>query len=548
MPINTQCPGCQGQFQLPDQLAGQQVQCQSCQTVFAAPSPNTPVAASSAPSPPTKPTPPPASQQGFTSVFDSVSAPPTSAPSGGLNPPAPPTGTYAGGYGSHTKSSGGGKGLVVGGILGCAVIFIGLIGFSGWYIYSSFASAVDEKWPDVESINEAAKESIGNIEEKYGKNSIVRIRVDLEGSTSYGPQASQYLSRMATETIRKTGTKGGYQAVVRGIGDNRFEVVAGPVDDVQNCADSISWGDVKKVDVSGRIIRVAAVLPDADKLAATTSIANRSTSKKTFEQIAAEQRANEIKRAAEAKIREAERAARAHQADLNAKAAAKLAEQKRLQREEERIIRDADRKHIPRPGESTMEWVNREFDTDSSMGRFFESLGKMDVEKENRDAISQLLIEYLRDNGTSNFAELLDAMLKWRTPAVESEILSLVGDPQYRLQGKPLMRALEKLGTPEAAEKLAVAIPDFFSGDGSVNHLIRMGAAAEEAVLNYRKHDEAKVRSRVYRILAEIGTEKSLEPLEQNRRLEKNADMKAQAKQTIEKIRERHPETETDDN
>ena len=37
MPITAQCPGCQSRFNLQDQLAGQQVQCQRCQTVFAAP-------------------------------------------------------------------------------------------------------------------------------------------------------------------------------------------------------------------------------------------------------------------------------------------------------------------------------------------------------------------------------------------------------------------------------------------------------------------------------------------------------------------------------
>ena len=36
MPISTQCPGCQGLFHLPDHLAGQNVRCQQCQTVFTA--------------------------------------------------------------------------------------------------------------------------------------------------------------------------------------------------------------------------------------------------------------------------------------------------------------------------------------------------------------------------------------------------------------------------------------------------------------------------------------------------------------------------------
>ena len=36
MPISTQCPGCQGRFNLPDHLVGQNVKCQGCQTVFTA--------------------------------------------------------------------------------------------------------------------------------------------------------------------------------------------------------------------------------------------------------------------------------------------------------------------------------------------------------------------------------------------------------------------------------------------------------------------------------------------------------------------------------
>ena len=118
MPIVTNCPTCQSRFQLPDNLAGQQVQCQNCTAVFVAPQVN---AAAPGPSPlqPISPE----SDSSLTSVFDSVSAP-TTGGYGGHQPSAPqPSYGHSDPYSEEGSRMGLWIGLGVGGFL--AILALG---------------------------------------------------------------------------------------------------------------------------------------------------------------------------------------------------------------------------------------------------------------------------------------------------------------------------------------------------------------------------------------------------------------------------------------
>ncbi len=72
-----------------------------------------------------------------------------------------------------------------------------------------------------------------------------------------------------------------------------------------------------------------------------------------------------------------------------------------------------------------------------------------------------------------------------------------------------------------------------------MKYLIEMGPIAEEPVLRFLKHENAKVRSRVYTILMEIGGSETMKKIRTNIKLENDAGMKAAAEACMEEVRAR---------
>lgn len=548
MSIHTNCPGCQSQFELQDELAGQQVQCQNCQTVFTAPQPTAQMP--TAPSPQAAPK-PAATQDTFASVFDEVSS--TSGPADFSSAPEP---AYSNPSSRHQpKPAGSKKGLVIGGVLGCGFLLLCAIGVGGWFAYQTFAGGSSSKSLDLpddmpkefkehlEKVIEEQEKREQDMIDRHGADKIARIMVSLTQDPGTGSSPTRYLADVAKKALDNTRSS----VICKQDGAGKYEVLVGPVDDLQQFADRLTWANVTKVDRRNRVITANATLPE-DLASSTSRSPRRNNSEGTQRSTAdiaadlAKQRqaitkANEASR----KIREQERLAAKKQRELEMKANAQrqLAVRERI--ENQRAITDADMNHVPRPGESMIQWLQRSLEETPTSKGVFEQLAKMDVESIHLETVSNLLIEYQRENGSSNLEGVLDAMFQWRTEATDQQILSLVGDPEYRLKGKPLMKALEKIGTEEAAEKLAVALTDHFSGDGSVSHLIRMGEKAETPVLKYRKNQNPDVRRRVYRVLSEIGTQESIELLKPNRSLEKDPQMKQLVRDALAEIQERHP-------
>ena len=579
MPIVTNCPSCQSKFELQDQLAGQQVQCQNCNQVFIAPQPNV---AATTPQP-SKPA-PPASSAGasggsFGSVFDQVSTPATSAPSqpsyGDPNYGQQQSG-YAGSssfeqpaYGGYEKQTGGGgKGLIIGAIVAGSLLLLGGIGFGLWYFLApggdndkSIAGAPagfddpfnktkserdDEFREHVAEMQKSSDNFEKQLKEKFGTK-VAKITVSGVKEIS-----AANITSMLSEGIKLTNPfEKPMDIICSKKGRGTYEIHCGPVPNVKLLASKIPFGTVTDTKLSPQEIFVTVSEAFNDTVRHEASIASSRPGSRSGSRNGADSEDPFFDNAKDTmdKIRDSvedDIASMDREMEKERDRIMSDAGQRQKEREMEQALRDADRSGKPRPGESIPDWIERHFDTDSLFEAkdFLKQLARMEPDPDLLDTVAARLIEYQEDQETSNLDETLDAMLKWRTEATDRHILSMVGNSTYRLHGKPLMKALKDLGTEEAAVKLAVALPDFFSGEGSVNHLISMGDVAEDAVLNYIRHDEPKVRTRVYKILYEIGTPKSMETLKTNRGMEKDKTMKEQVKSVIDAITARHPEIE----
>lgn len=216
--------------------------------------------------------------------------------------------------------------------------------------------------------------------------------------------------------------------------------------------------------------------------------------------------------------------------------AAKAARQR-----EEKAIRDADWNHQPRPGESQIEWAIRVMKDHDHWGieKALNALALMDVDKESQQEVSMLLMQNVGKHGYGTKA-LLPAIAKWGDrDKVELILIQLLSEKRMSSDRTVVMDALAELKTPRAAAALSRALDDFFAADDSVRFLTKMGSVAETPVLAYIKHKDAKVRNRVYTILLDIGTSKSLPKLRANVKLENNAAMKATAETCYEAVRDR---------
>ncbi len=275
-------------------------------------------------------------------------------------------------------------------------------------------------------------------------------------------------------------------AAMKALGNGEFQFSAGPVSNPQVFGESISWGSLANIDPVERVVSIAASLPE--------------------------------KLPTEAELKAAQAAERAR----------------------EKAIRDADWAHKPRPDESEIDWAVRVIKDKDTWGieKALKALTYMDVVEERREEISRMLIQNIGEHHFK-LKDHLPAMLHWKTEDTETAILRMGGSHIASWDRPVLMEALVELNSEKSAEALASALPDFFSADASVKYLIEMGPIAEEPVLRFMKHEDAKVRGRVYTILTEIGGSETMKKIRTNIKLENNAGMKAAAEACLEEVRER---------
>lgn len=334
-----------------------------------------------------------------------------------------------------------------------------------------------------------------DVEELYaehGEKYVIKVRI-----TGCHGQPSAVRHFLVTEAM-KTNALG--RLSVAGLEQTEsdvYEFQAGAIHDVELFAENFSCADLVEFDPQTRVLLMKADFPDPFP-----------TKWELKEAEEAERERMEVKREAD--------------------------------RKEKKAIWDADFQKKPRPGESELDWAVRMITEKDIRGipKALDALAVMEVDLERREEVSRLLCSKLGEH-LYDIEKLLPAMLQWKTEETEPAVLKLGGKHRASWDNPPIMDALVKLGTPVCAEALASGLADWHSGDDTVRFLIEFGPKAEEAVLKYIKHKDARVRGRVYAVLMDIGGQESLTPLRSNVRLEQDDRMKSTAQDCYDLVKER---------
>ncbi len=214
MPIETACPTCQSQFRLPDNLAGQQVQCTNCHAVFTAPQVNAPAPQATAPqatapqatapqatAPQTTAPQPTASSDGsFMSVFDGVSEPQSPSYGGGYTsqPQSSYPTNYNEGYAGSESSENSKLPMVIIGLVGLGLLLCLTVGVSAWYMLSGG----DDNTEEVAS-NESSSNSSNSSPDKERDKPTSRERKEINESDKDLQAKKEKAARLAKEREEK---------------------------------------------------------------------------------------------------------------------------------------------------------------------------------------------------------------------------------------------------------------------------------------------------------------------------------------------------------
>ena len=101
------------------------------------------------------------------------------------------------------------------------------------------------------------------------------------------------------------------------------------------------------------------------------------------------------------------------------------------------------------------------------------------------------------------------------------------------------MEAILKHETPEGVTAVAELLKDPIKAHNASKKLIEYGSGAEDAVLKQLDPDQFIVLVNVFRVLKEIGTEKSLKKIEEVNQSTTNNNFRFQAASTVKAIESR---------
>lgn len=317
---------------------------------------------------------------------------------------------------------------------------------------------------------------------QYGRESVAKIRV--KGAKGQPDSVTYYLE---SQTKKSDAAATLAVAGMKPLGSGDYELFVAPVADLQVFAERLGYGTVGGVEETTRVITIEAALPD--------DLPPRPTP--------------------------------AELAEIHRKEMEKL------------WNKPSNFDDKPRDGEDFYVWALRVIKGNhaSAAKAALIELKLKEVDEDHLREVSDTLIATLKD--TWNAPEHLEAMAVWKTEGTERAIIGLIGNIHFHRHSRAIMEALAKFGTKESARALSMGLTDHSYGEDASRSLIEMGSIAEEFVVKFGDHREDGVRARVYEVLAEIGTEKSLPKLRSNASKEKDVFMKDRAKDAIEKIKQR---------
>ena len=157
--------------------------------------------------------------------------------------------------------------------------------------------------------------------------------------------------------------------------------------------------------------------------------------------------------------------------------------------------------------------------------------------KQPDEEMAAALEVYLVNENKSHRFVAAKALENWATAKSTAALLTALDD-DFNIVAGSSMKALGRLRAKEAAEPIAAKLSDLRNRVAASRALVAMGPIAEEPVLKQLKSSEWQVRFEACKILGTIGTEKSLQPL-QNLADDKNGLVKQTAKQAIQKVEKR---------
>jgi HEAT repeat protein len=135
----------------------------------------------------------------------------------------------------------------------------------------------------------------------------------------------------------------------------------------------------------------------------------------------------------------------------------------------------------------------------------------------SRAKVSRALNAALLDRHPAVRAAALDAVAAWGTKENTATLLKVLGDLTSGAPGLAprVIAVLASLHDPAAAAVLAQGLTDSEDRDVVGQALVALGPAAEDAVIPFLRSPDERAQVAACWILAEIGTNKSLEPLKE---------------------------------
>jgi HEAT repeat protein len=164
-------------------------------------------------------------------------------------------------------------------------------------------------------------------------------------------------------------------------------------------------------------------------------------------------------------------------------------------------------------------------------------LGKAIVVEGRREQVLPALVALLNDRDNGIRSRAVKAIGVWGTQEQVPELIKLLDDQDAFVKGNSF-EALGKLGGKQAAEALAERVPPFFGRREASQALQQMGEVAEAPVLPLLKNKDWTIQSEACKILAVVGTRKSLADLEKIAKSDKGP-LGKEAEKAVDTIKER---------
>jgi RNA polymerase sigma factor (sigma-70 family) len=139
-----------------------------------------------------------------------------------------------------------------------------------------------------------------------------------------------------------------------------------------------------------------------------------------------------------------------------------------------------------------------------------------DAEHPKRAEAAREMAHLLKEGGPFDKQDAAKALAAWATKKETPILIETLKGERLGIGVKPaIMRALGRIKDDRAIPVLAEMLADPFENKEAVAGLIAIGPAAEDEVLRYLEHDQFTARVAACKVLKEIGTTKSLDPLRQ---------------------------------